>query len=265
MLKEKVMEGKTKIIWKLDNETAEVESKDMITAGDGEKRDQIKTKGIWSNNVTCNVFGFLERNGINTHYIKRLSGNSFKAVLCHMFPVEVVMRRVATGSFLKRNPETEDGTVFGDVVIEFFLKDDKRHDPFIKIEEDGQLSDKWDLYRPKQPIDKKGYLETIDPIWRRKDIRVVREVAEEVFFLLEKAFNELDVDLIDMKIEFGQPTTNNIIVVADVIDNDSWRIRTKDGEQLDKQLYRDGRDLRTVSNKYEIVSELSDRLSEINF
>jgi phosphoribosylaminoimidazole-succinocarboxamide synthase len=271
-MKEKIGEGKTKVIWKLDEKTVEIESKDMITAGDGEKKDQIKTKGVWSNNTTCNVFELLEKHGVNTHFIRKSSDNSFTAVLCEMFPIEVVMRRTATGSFLKRNLGTEDGTVFDEIVIEFFLKDDARHDPYILItRNDGQPAENWELYRPKQPINEAGYLESIDPIWNENQINYVKKQAEKVFLILEAAFQKLDINLIDMKIEFGkhvpidqtQPDDVGIIIVADVIDNDSWRIRTKEGEQLDKQLYRDGEKLETVSNKYEIVSKLSDKLNSV--
>jgi len=67
-----------------------------------------------------------------------------------------------------------------------------------------------------------------------------------------------------LKIEFGRYTKYKYkILLADVIDNDSWRIRTKDGQQLDKQLYRDGANLEEVKNKYEIVSELTDNFRNI--
>ena len=43
------------------------------------------------------------------------------------------------------------------------------------------------------------------------------------FEILEKAWKKFDVDLIDMKIEVGI-NQNKEIVIADVIDNESWRI-----------------------------------------
>ena len=41
-----------------------------------------------------------------------------------MIPLEVVMRGVAAGSFVKRNPGLQRGTLLVPRVVEFFLKDD---------------------------------------------------------------------------------------------------------------------------------------------
>ena len=76
------------------------------------------------------------------------------------------------------------------------------------------------------------------------------------FEILEKAWKKFDVDLIDMKIEVGI-NQNKEIVIADVIDNDSWRIWPNGDpkQQLDKQSFRDGEKLTEVQKKYAIVTE----------
>ena len=76
------------------------------------------------------------------------------------------------------------------------------------------------------------------------------------FEILEKAWKKFDVDLIDMKIEVGI-NQNKEIVIADVIDYDSWRIWPNGDpkKQLDKQSFRDGEKLIEVQRKYAIATE----------
>ena len=59
-----------------------------------------------------------------------------------------------------------------------------------------------------------------------------------------------------MKIEVGI-NQNKEIVIADVIDNESWRIwpNGEPKKQLDKQSFRDGEELTDVQRKYAIVTE----------
>ncbi len=253
----KIDEGKTKIIWGLPGaEIVKIESKSEITAGDGVKRDTIQGKDVLSNNTTCNVFELLERKGIETHFIQRLSGNSFLAYGCNMIPVEVVVRRIATGSYLKRNPDVKDGTVFDELVVEFFYKDDDMHDPIMILEDNEIL-----LYDAKKPIEASSFIGTFDDLSMLELAKVMEERAKEIFLILEESFKNLGTVLWDLKIEFGWAKTGEELVVADVIDNDSWRIRDKEGNQLDKQVYRDGGSLKEVKNLYEIVSNITDKFS----
>jgi len=80
------------------------------------------------------------------------------------------------------------------------------------------------------------------------------------FEILEKAWKKFNVDLIDMKIEIGIDN-NKELVIADVIDNDSWRIWPNGDpkQQLDKQSFRDGEALTEVQKKYRTVTRYTEK------
>ena len=136
-LGDKLAEGKTKIIYAHPQETslAVMVQKDAISAGDGARRNTIEGKGALSGRTSANVFGLLKRQGVPTHFISAPADDQMVVVRCEMIPLEVVMRGCATGSYLKRHPESDEGQVFDPVLVEFFVKDDARHDPQMQPDE----------------------------------------------------------------------------------------------------------------------------------
>ncbi len=232
-------------------------NKDTITADDGKKRESMKNKGILATTTTCNVFRLLEKCGIRTHFLAQDSPSSFLAKKCEMIPIEVVIRRTVPkgSSFLKRNPAVLPGKVFEHPTVEFFLKDDKRGDPIIVI---NPATGDWQIYDAKKPVSKETCFGSISPLCSANEAKQMKDTAKQVFSVLEQAFSLLGITMEDMKIELGYSRGRSVIL-ADVIDNDSWRI-SRNGEELSKQRFRDGDSKEAVETVYEIVAELSKQL-----
>ena len=243
-----IARGKTKILFELpgDPDRLVVAQTDNISAGDGARRDVIPGKGRFAAQTTARVFRLLNLCGLPTHYLSGGEDDDDNEMLvrrCNMLPLEVVVRGVAAGSFVRRNPGIARGMLLVPRAIEFFLKDDANHDPQISPDE----------------IIARG-------IANPAEVGAMSELARLTFDILSHAWRKRDVLLVDLKVEFGRLTAGNEkgqLVIADVIDNDSWRIwpQGREDRMLDKQIYRnletvDDAALATVKAAYEEVADL---------
>ena len=71
---EVIYTGKAKQMWSTDDpEVLRVVYMDQATALNGKKKDQIKGKGQINNEISTLVFEYLAKQGIKTHFIKKLS------------------------------------------------------------------------------------------------------------------------------------------------------------------------------------------------
>ena len=278
-----INEGKTKKIYAVegDSKHAIIEYKNAITAFDDPSfTKEFAMKSKYSNTTTSHVFELLQRAGIPVAYVRQLSDTEFLADTCTMIPLEVVIRRYAVGSYLKRHPEFEKPVGasphrFETPVVEFFLKttrgglkdakgetiveglDPKKgeEDPFIENPQDSM----WRLAHPKKPSsDPEASLgRTIEAkrVLRNASVKEMEKAIVKALVTLEAFFSKHDFKLIDFKIEFGI-TEDGKVLIADVIDNDSWRLRDKNWNDVSKQSFRDGEDMSKIEDKYALVAAL---------
>ncbi len=266
-----VAEGKTKRIHQIAGSDGLVTmtSKDDITAGDGAKHDVIPDKGRLANRTTCNVFRLLKACGLPVAFEEQDSDTSFIAPGCSMLPYEVVTRREAHGSYLKRHPQIGKGQLFPQLLVEFYLKTKDKDWKGKPLVADDPLMDFTDggsqirLLNPAKPVVGQEpflVLPASDVLASNEEWKIfpeMRRIARQTFLALEKAWQLQGGTLVDLKVEFGYDNKGRLLL-ADVIDNDSWRV-IEDGSYIDKQVYRDGGALDDVVAKYRRVADITDR------
>lgn len=243
-----VARGKTKVLYEKPGEpdVLVVSALDNITAGDGARRDEIPGKGRIAAKTTARVFRLLNLCGLPTHYLSGGEDDDDNEMLvrrANMIPLEVVVRGVAAGSLVKRKPGIAKGAILVPRMVEFFIKDDANHDPIIDIDE----------------IVHRG-------LATPQELGMMSEIARITFEILAHAWRSRETLLVDLKLEFGRLSGGEgrgSLVIADVIDNDSWRVWPQGREELmlDKQMYRNLEtvtpdDLERVHANYEMVADL---------
>ncbi len=268
---DKLIEGKTKILYAVDGSSAEtfIQLKDDITAGDGARHNVISGLGRSSNATNAHCFQLLNRRGIPTHFLEVAGPRAFRAHRVTMIPLEVVTRRIATGSYGKRQGVAE-GMRFDELIVEFYLKDDARHDPLVVCDSFGRRLLLFEAGKPASAgaIEERP-IETIQGGARCFDH--LARLARATFEILEEVWALAGITLVDLKVEggylVGEPRR---MVLADSITNGEWRI-WPDGDsakRLDKDVYRKlrivtPRDLVTIRDNYRKVADLTETFSAL--
>lgn len=208
-------EGKAKKLFKTDDEDVLwVEYLDQATALNGLRKDVIEGKGALNNQITSLIFQKLKDEGIESHFIEKLSETEQYVKSVEIIPLEVVVRNIAAGSFSKRL-SVEEGTELAFPIVEFYYKEDQLNDPFIN----------------------EDHIKVLD-LADDDDIKKIKELALRVNRVLSKLFDEVGIQLVDYKLEFGR-TKNGDILLSDEISPDTCRLWDKESKaHLDKDVYR---------------------------
>ncbi|HDQ00215.1 MAG TPA: hypothetical protein ENN22_13680 [bacterium] len=283
-----INEGKTKIVWAVEGQPSLViiENKPDITAFDDPAYTrQFELKSRYATTTTCRVFELLRKQAIPVAYLEQLSPTEFLAPACQMIPLEVVGRRYAVGSYLKRQPKLKRGDGeppyrFEKIYTEFFLKTTRgkligsNGEVLVdgldakKGEEDPLIANphehEWKLLHPKKPTAEADLGKAVRQsavLPNSKFVPLMEDILVRAFSVLEQAWWEThQFRLIDMKLEFGV-TDKNELLIADVIDNDSWRLRNNNWQELSKEAFRQGEEMSEVERKYGLVAELVEKLN----
>ena len=215
---ELLYEGKAKKIWKTEDENLLIsEFKDSLTAFNGEKKSSEEGKGALNNQISTELFKYLDEKGIPTHYVDTIDENNMLHKAAEVIKIEVIVRNIATGS-LSKNLGIEDKTVLPFTLVEFDYKNDALGDP--------KLNDQHCLI-----------LNLVNDTF---ELDYIRFMARRINTLLVEFYAGLDIKVVDFKIEFGRDKDGNIILI-DELSPDNFRLwDAQTDEKLDKDRFRQG-------------------------
>jgi len=214
-----IYEGKAKKIFAYDEQDKVIiEFKDDATAFNALKRAKFEGKGELNCLISSKIFEFLLKNNIPTHYLGLKNNNSMIAQKIKIIPLEVVLRNTAYGSLCKQTT-IKPGSVLEKPLIDFYLKDDSLNDPLL-------TKDRINLLK----------------IIEKEELDFIVDMTLKINKLLKVFFYNINLDLVDFKLEFGY-TSKGEIVLGDEISPDNcrlWDLKQKNGtiKSLDKDRFR---------------------------
>jgi len=211
----KLFEGKTKDLYLLDDSNYQLVFKDDMTGTDGVFDPGANTVGLTVEGaglaglaMSVYYFKLLEEKGFPTHFISSSTNTmTIKPATPFKGGLEVICRYKALGSFIRRyGGIVQEGAPL-DALIEMSLKDDNRGDPMIN--EDA--------------------LEAIG-ILSPGEYNTLKKLMKDICELIKNDLACKDLELCDIKLEFGKDINGKIILV-DEISGGNMRV-TKNGKTL---------------------------------
>lgn len=216
---ELIYQGKTKDVYKLANGHVKLRFKDDVTGADG-KFDpgantvglQIDGAGLSGLKMTTYFFEKLAEKGIPTHFIEADFANvSLTVKDADMFGdgLEVICRYRAVGSFYRRfGAYCEEGQKLNSFV-EITLKDDERGDPPISKDALVQLN-----------------------ILTEAEYDTLVSLTKEITAIVQDELTEHQLELYDIKFEFGRDKATGEIMLIDEISGGNMRVYDTDNQSV---------------------------------
>ncbi|MDO5724942.1 MAG: phosphoribosylaminoimidazolesuccinocarboxamide synthase [Tissierellia bacterium] len=215
----KVYEGKTKDVYDLEDGNYLLKFKDTVTGKDGvfdpganEIGLTIDGMGKASLRFTKYFFEKLNAENIPTHFIScDIEKSEMKVKPAKMFGkgVEVILRLKAVGSFIRRyGLYAKDGEDLPEYV-EVTLKDDERNDPLIT----------------------KDALEILG-IMTKEEYEILKDLTIKIGRIIQRELAQKDMELFDIKFEFGRIGKDNHIALIDEISGGNMRVYSN-GEYIE--------------------------------
>ena len=209
----KLYEGKAKIIYETKDKNLIIQHfKDDATAFNNLKKAKVEGKGVLNNRISEHILNNLAECGIKTHLVKRLNMREQLVRKAEIYPIEFIVRNIATGSLTKRLGIPE-GTVLDKPLLEYCYKKDELNDPLIS----------------KEHIYSFGWA-------NENEIETINKISLRINDILTGMFKAIGIKLIDFKVEYGKAWNNEIeqkeIVLADEISPDTCRLWDAKSEKI---------------------------------
>jgi len=201
-----IKNGKTKDVYKLDNGNYLLKFKDSVTGGPGGLVDpggnlvvgEQEGMGKACLAMTAFIFKEVAKRGLAATHLVRAdideSAMEVRPALPFGQGLEIIVRFIATGSFVKRyGLYAKDGQKLSGPLVEITLKDDQRGDPLINEDALVELG-----------------------LANNEEIAQIKSKARGIAGMINEMGQAKGLEIYDLKMEFGLSSDGEILLIDEI-------------------------------------------------
>lgn len=185
---------------------------DSMVDADGNLKGKVKGKAAKNNDISSQIFEYLESYNVMTHFISKLSDKEMQIKKSEILPLEIIVSNAVDKSLSKRFG-IEEGSLLNAPIVEYYYKNEKL----------------------KNPIVNESHINALNLIGQDEVHYLGRTVAK-VNAVLKSFFERRNMILVELRITLGR--YKSYLLVGDEISPDTcifWNINNEN--IIDKDIY----------------------------
>jgi len=185
---------------------------DNIVDASGSSKGKVKGKGAKNNEISSQIFEYLESYNVMTHFISKLSDKEMKVKKSELLPINIIVSNAVDKSLSKRFG-MEEGSLLNAPVVEYYYKNENL----------------------KLPLVNESHMNALNLVGQDELHYLGRTVAK-INAVLKSYFRRRNMLLAELRITLGR--YKGYLLVGDEVSPDTCKFWSIDDEEnLDKNIY----------------------------
>ena len=185
---------------------------DNLVDVDGNLKGKIRGKGIKNNDISSQIFEYLESYNVMTHYISKLSDKEMQVKKSEQLPLTIVAYNAVDKNLSKRFG-MEEGTLLNSSVIEYYYKNEKLKNPAVN----------------------ESHISALNLIGH-EEIHYLGRTVAKVNAVLKSFFERRNMAMVELRLTLGR--YKGYLLVGDELSPDTCKFWKINGENsIDKDIF----------------------------
>jgi len=186
---------------------------DNIVDVDGNLKGKVKGKSAKNNEISSQIFEYLESYNIMTHFISKLNDKEMQVKNSELLPLKIVISN-GVGKSLGKRFGIEIGTLLTAPVVEYYFKNDKL----------------------KNPVVNESHMNALNLIGQ-EEVHFLGRTVAKVNAVLKSYFERRNMVLAELRLTLGR--YRGYLLVGDEISPDTCKFWSIDSDKnIDKDIYQ---------------------------